>query len=156
MLDLFAHHGGFDLVVKAKGDLEVDGHHTVEDVGLALGQALREALGERRGVRRFGSALVPMDEALAMVAVDLSGRPFLHFDLDLAGVRIGEFDADLAGHFFRSVVNAAAVTLHVRLLSGTDPHHIVEAVFKGCARALAEACDLRSPEAGVPSTKGVL
>jgi imidazoleglycerol-phosphate dehydratase len=156
MLDLFAHHGGFDLVVKAKGDLEVDGHHTVEDVGLALGQALREALGERRGVRRFGSALVPMDEALAMVAVDLSGRPFLHFDLDLSGVRIGEFDADLAGHFFRSVVNASAITLHVRLMSGSDPHHVIEAVFKGCARALAEACELTSPEAGVPSTKGVL
>ena len=156
MLDLFAHHGGFDLVVKAKGDLEVDGHHTVEDVGLALGQALREALGERRGVRRFGSALLPMDEALAMVAVDLSGRPFLHYDLDLSGVRVGEFDADLAGHFFRSVVNASAITLHVRLMSGSDPHHIVEAVFKGCARALAQACECPSPEAGVPSTKGTL
>jgi len=156
MLDLFTHHGGLDLVVKAEGDLDVDGHHTVEDIGLALGQALREALGDKRGICRFGSAVIPMDEALAMIAVDLSGRPFLHYDLDLSGVRIGEFDADLAGHFFRSLVNQAALTLHVRLLSGSDPHHIVEAVFKGFARALAAACE-RLPAGGrVPSTKGSL
>ena len=156
MLDLFAHHGGFDIVVDAKGDLEVDGHHTVEDIGLSFGQALRDALGDRAGVRRFGTAVVPMDEALAMVSIDLSGRPFLHYDLDLSGVRIGEFDADLAAHFFRSIVNASAITLHVRLLSGTDPHHIVEAVFKGFARALAAACERVDAGGRIPSTKGTL
>jgi imidazoleglycerol-phosphate dehydratase len=156
MLDLFAHHGRFDLVVDAQGDLQVDGHHTVEDIGLAFGEALREALGDRAGVRRFGSATVPMDEALALVSIDLSGRPFLAYDLDLTGVRIGEFDADLAGHFFRSIVNASAITLHVRLLSGTDPHHIVEAVFKGFARALAEACEVVDQGGRIPSTKGTL
>jgi imidazoleglycerol-phosphate dehydratase len=155
MLDLLARHGGFDLVVKARGDLDVDQHHTVEDIGLALGQALREALGDKRGVRRFGHAVVPMDEALAMIAIDLSGRPFLHYDLDLTGVRIGEFDADLAGHFFQSVVNQGQITMHVRLLSGSDPHHIVEAVFKGVARALAGACG-RTGDDAIPSTKGTL
>jgi imidazoleglycerol-phosphate dehydratase len=154
MLELFAHHGRFDLKVRAKGDLDVDGHHTVEDVGLAFGEALRDTLGDKRGVRRFGHAIVPMDEALALVAVDLSGRPFLAYDLDLVGVRIGEFDADLAGHFFRSIVNKAAFTLHVRLLSGNDPHHIVEAVFKAVARTLSEASEVVGDE--VPSTKGVL
>jgi len=156
MLDLFAHHGGFALSVQAKGDLDVDGHHTVEDIGLALGQALREALGEKRGIARFGSAAVPMDEALALVAVDLSGRPFLAYDLDLSGVRIGEFDADLAGHFFRSLVNQAAFTLHIRLMSGSDPHHIVEAVFKGVARALAQAVARAGDGDAIPSTKGTL
>jgi len=155
MLHLLAHHGGFDLTVKARGDLAVDGHHTVEDIGLALGQAVREALGEKRGIRRFASSIIPMDEALALVAIDLSGRPFLACDLDLSGVRIGGFDADLTSHFFRSLVNQAAATLHVRLLSGTDPHHIVEAVFKGFAKALSTACERTSGE-GVPSTKGVL
>jgi len=156
MLDLFAHHGRFDLTVRAEGDLNVDGHHTVEDIGLALGQALGEALGDKRDIRRFGWAAVPMDEALALVAVDLSGRPYLAYDLDLSGVRIGEFDADLAGHFFRSIVNQAALTLHVRLLSGSDPHHVVEAVFKGVARALAAACERTGDGGVVPSTKGIL
>ena len=155
MLHLFAHHGRFDLTVRAEGDLAVDGHHTVEDIGLALGQALREALGDKRGIRRFASAIIPMDEALALVAIDLSGRPFLAYDLDLTGVRIGTFDADLTAHFFRSLVNQAAATLHVRLLSGTDPHHIVEAVFKGFAKALCAACERTASDA-IPSTKGVL
>jgi len=155
MLQLFAHHGSFDLTVQARGDLAVDGHHTVEDIGLALGQAVREALGEKRGIRRFASSIIPMDEALALVAIDLSGRPFLAYDLDLSGVRIGEFDADLTSHFFRSLVNQAAATLHVRLLSGTDPHHIVEAVFKGFAKALCAACERTSGDE-VPSTKGIL
>ena len=156
MLQLFARHGGFDLVVKATGDLGVDGHHTVEDIGLALGQALREALGEKRGINRFGSVVVPMDEALAMVAIDLSGRPFLAYDLDLSGVRVGEFDADLAGHFFRSIVNQAALTLHIRLLSGSDPHHVIEALFKGFARALAQAVASSGQSDAIPSTKGTL
>jgi len=152
MLELFAHHGGFDLTVRAVGDLEVDGHHPVEDVALTLGQALREALGDKRGVRRYGSYLLPMDEALAMVALDLSGRPYFAHDLRLAGVRIGAFDGDLTAHFFRSLAMQAGLTLHIRLLAGSDAHHIVEAVFKGVARALRQACELTA--SGVPSTKG--
>jgi imidazoleglycerol-phosphate dehydratase len=156
MLELFAHHGRFDVSVKASGDLEVDGHHTVEDIGLALGQALREALGEKRGINRYGSCLLPMDEALALVSLDLSGRPYLVHTFELAGIRIGDFDGELAAHFFRSLVNQAAMTLHIRLLSGDDPHHIVEAAFKGTARALAQACERHGRDEAVPSTKGTL
>lgn len=156
MLELFARHGRFDLTLKASGDLDVDGHHTVEDVGLALGQALREALGDKRGIRRYGSALLPMDEALAMVSLDLSGRSFFVHDLQLAGVRVGAFEAGLVPHFFRSLATQAALTLHVRLLAGSDTHHIVEAVFKGVARALADACARHGLDDAVPSTKGTL
>jgi len=156
MLVLFAHHGGFDLTVRAGGDLYVDGHHTVEDIGLALGQALREAVGEKRGIRRYGSFLLPMDEALVMVALDLSGRPYFAHDLQLAGVRIGEFDADLTPHFFRSLATQSGMTLHVRLLAGSDAHHIVEAVFKAFARALSQACERHGRGDEVPSTKGTL
>ena len=156
MLELFAYHGGFDLDVRAQGDLEVDGHHTVEDIGLALGQAVREAVGDKAGIRRYGSCLLPMDEALALVVIDLSGRPFFAHDLELTGLRVGEFDADLTAHFLRSLATQAGATLHVRLLAGSDPHHIVEAVFKGTARALAEACGRGGRGDAVPSTKGVL
>jgi imidazoleglycerol-phosphate dehydratase len=156
MLTLFAHHGRFDLTVRASGDLEVDGHHTVEDVGLALGQALREALGDKRGIRRYGSFLLPMDEALAMVALDLSGRPFFAHDLQLAGVRLGEFDGDLTPHFLRSLATQCGMTLHVRLLAGSDAHHIIEAVFKAFARALSQACERHGRDDEVPSTKGTL
>jgi imidazoleglycerol-phosphate dehydratase len=156
MLTLFAHHGGFDLTVRADGDLHVDGHHTVEDIGLSLGQALREALGDKRGIRRYGSFLLPMDEALAQVALDLSGRPYFAHDLTLSGVRIGEFDADLTPHFFRSLSAESGMTLHVRLLAGSDAHHIVEAVFKAFARALALACERHGRGDAVPSTKGTL
>ncbi len=156
MLELFAHHGGFDLSVRAGGDLDVDGHHTVEDIGLCLGQALREALGEKRGIRRYGSFLLPMDEALALVALDLSGRPFFAHDLQLTGVRIGAFDADLTPHFLRSLATQSGMTLHVRLLAGSDPHHIVEAVFKAFARELAQACERHGRGDEVPSTKGTL
>jgi imidazoleglycerol-phosphate dehydratase len=156
MLVLLAHHGGFDLTVRAEGDLHVDGHHTVEDIGLALGQALREALGEKRGIRRYGSFLLPMDEALAMVALDLSGRPYFAHDLQLSGVRIGEFDAGLTPHFFRSLATQCGMTLHIRLLAGSDAHHIVEAVFKAFARALAVACERHGRGDAVPSTKGTL
>jgi len=156
MLELFAHHGGFDLVVAAHGDLDVDGHHTVEDVGLALGQALKDALGDKRGIRRYGSCLLPMDEALAMVVLDLSGRPYFVHDLQLAGVRIGELEGGLAAHFLRSLSMQAGMTLHVRLLAGSDAHHIVEAVFKGVARALAQACERHGRCDAVPSTKGTL
>ena len=156
MLVLLAHHGSFDLTVRAAGDLDVDGHHTVEDIGLTLGQALREALGDKRGIRRYGSFLLPMDEALAMVALDLSGRPYFVHELQLAGVRIGEFDADLTPHFFRSLATQSGMTLHVRLLAGSDAHHIVEAVFKAFARALAQACERNGRSDEVPSTKGIL
>jgi imidazoleglycerol-phosphate dehydratase len=156
MLELFARHSRFDLTLKASGDLDVDGHHTVEDVGLALGQGLREALGDKRGIRRYGSALLPMDEALAMVALDLSGRPYLVHDLTLTGVRVGTFDAELAPHFLRSLATQAGMTLHVRLLAGSDTHHIVEAVFKGVARALTEACARHGLDDAIPSTKGTL
>jgi len=156
MLTLFAHHGGFDLTVRAGGDLHVDGHHTVEDIGLSLGQALGEALGDKRGIRRYGSFLLPMDEALAQVALDLSGRPYFAHDLTLSGVRIGEFDADLTPHFFRSLATQSGMTLHVRLLAGSDAHHIVEAVFKAFARALAQACERHGRDDAVPSTKGTL
>jgi imidazoleglycerol-phosphate dehydratase len=156
MLTLFAHHGGFDLTVRAGGDLHVDGHHTVEDVGLSLGRALREALGDKRGIRRYGSFLLPMDEALAQVALDLSGRPYFTGDLKLSGVRIGEFDADLTPHFFRSLSTESGMTLHVRLLAGSDAHHIVEAVFKAFARALAQACERHGRGDEIPSTKGTL
>jgi imidazoleglycerol-phosphate dehydratase len=156
MLALFAHHGGFDLTVRAAGDLHVDGHHTVEDIGLTLGQALREALGDKRGIRRYGSFLLPMDEALALVALDLSGRPYFAHDLQLAGVRIGEFDAGLTPHFFRSLSTQSGMTLHIRLLAGSDAHHIVEAVFKSFARALEQACELHGRGDEVPSTKGAL
>jgi imidazoleglycerol-phosphate dehydratase len=156
MLELFAHHGRFDLTVRASGDLDVDGHHTVEDVGLALGEALREALGDKRGIRRYGSFLLPMDEALAMVALDLSGRPYFVHDLQLAGVRLGEFDAGLTAHFLHSLATQSGMTLHVRLLAGSDAHHIVEAVFKAFARALAEACERHGRDDAVPSTKGTL
>ena len=156
MLELFAHHGGFDLTVRASGDLDVDGHHTVEDIGLALGQALKEALGDKRGIRRYGSFILPMDEALAMVALDLSGRPYVVHDLQLAGVRLGDYDADLTPHFLRSLATQCGMTLHVRLLAGSDAHHIVEAVFKAFARALAEACERHGRGDAVPSTKGTL
>lgn len=156
MLELFARHSRFDLTLKARGDLDVDGHHTVEDVGLALGQGLREALGDKRGIRRYGSALLPMDEALAMVVVDLSGRPYFAHDLKLTGVRVGTFEAELAPHFLRSLATQAGMTLHVRLLAGSDTHHIVEAAFKGVARALAEACARHGLDDAVPSTKGTL
>ena len=156
MLELFAHHGGFDLTVKATGDLDVDGHHTVEDIGLSLGEALRQAVGDKRGIRRYGSFLLPMDEALAMVVLDLSGRPYLAHDLRLAGVRIGEFDADLTAHFLRSLATQSGMTLHVRILAGSDAHHIVEAVFKGFARALSQACERHGRGDEVPSTKGTL
>jgi imidazoleglycerol-phosphate dehydratase len=156
MLELFAHHGRFDVELRADGDLDVDGHHTVEDIGLVMGQAFAQALGDKRGIVRYAECALPMDEALALVAVDISGRPFLVHDLELGGVRIGSFDAELTAHFLRSFVTQAGITLHVRLLSGEDPHHIVEAVFKGVARALAAACARHGRDDEVPSTKGTL
>ncbi len=154
MLELFAHHSGFGLEVRATGDLDVGGHHTVEDIGLALGQALREAVGEKRGIRRYGFFMLPMDEALVQVAIEFSGRPFFAHNFELSGLRVGDFDAELTSHFFQSLVNEAALTLHIRLISGSDTHHIVEAVFKGVARALGVACE-RHDHDDLPSAKVV-
>jgi imidazoleglycerol-phosphate dehydratase len=154
MLTQLAKHGGFDLRLSAKGDLEVDLHHTVEDVGITLGTALREALGDKAGVRRFANSLVPLDEALVQVALDLSGRPFLAYDVDPIAEWIGTFDPQLAEEFWKGFVDGARVTLHMRSLSGRNGHHVIEASFKGVARALRDA--VRVEGVGVPSTKGVL
>jgi len=156
MLDLFARHGLFDLTVKATGDLEVDYHHTVEDVGLALGQALRESLGDKTGIRRFGEATVPLDEALVQSVVDLSGRPFFAYEVRLKQAKIGNFDVELIHDFLLALVNQAGMNLHVRMLAGRNPHHVIEAAFKGLARAL-DAATQRDPRVrGIPSTKGTL
>ncbi|HEY7135508.1 MAG TPA: imidazoleglycerol-phosphate dehydratase HisB [Acidimicrobiia bacterium] len=154
MLEQLGKHGGFDLTVKAEGDLEVDLHHTVEDVGIVLGTAMKQALGDKAGVRRFADALVPLDEALVQVALDLSGRPFLVYDLDPVSEWIGTFDPQLAEEFWRAFAFAAGITLHLRGVSGRNGHHIIEASFKGVARALRDA--VRVEGGGVPSTKGAL
>ncbi len=157
MITLMASHGFMDLEIQAKGDIEIDYHHTVEDVGICLGSAIREALGNRSGIRRFGEATVPMDEALARVVIDLSNRPFLAYDVPLQRSVTGGFDINLAGEFFRAVVNHSGMTLHVDLLRGEDPHHGCEAVFKAFGRALDQASGLESRLSGhIPSTKGLL
>jgi imidazoleglycerol-phosphate dehydratase len=156
MLELFGKHGLFDLAVQARGDVEVDDHHTVEDVGLVLGQALREAMGDKAGIRRFGEATVPLDEALVQTVVDLSGRPFLVYDVKIKQARIGTFDVELIHDFLLALVNQAGMNLHVRMLSGRNPHHIIEATFKGLARALDHATQRDPRVRGVPSTKGTL
>lgn len=156
MLTLFARHGLFDLEVSAKGDLQVDGHHTVEDVGICLGQAFDQALGGKEGISRYGFFILPMDEALATVSVDISGRPFLAYNLDLSASRVGGFDTDLTHEFFQAFTNHAGATLHVRLQAGTNPHHVIEAVFKAFARAMDKATTLDPRITGVQSTKGVL
>ena len=157
MLDQLGRHGGFDLAVRASGDIEVDSHHTVEDVGIVLGRVFREALGDKAGVRRFASITVPLDEAAVEAVVDLSGRPFLHYDIDFPGQKIlGEppFDPQLAEEFWRAFATASAMTLHLTLKRGKNTHHIVEATFKGVARALRDA--VRVEGAALPSTKGTL
>ncbi len=156
MLHLLARHALFDLQVEVVGDLHVDAHHTVEDTGICLGQVLKEALGDKKGITRYGWALVPMDEALAMAAVDLSGRPYLVYEASTADRTVGELPVELVPEFFRALTNNAGVTLHLRLLSGENTHHIIEALFKGCARALREAVALSERESGIPSTKGKL
>ncbi len=158
MVAQLAKHGGFDLVLSATGDLDVDAHHTVEDVGIALGEALAGALGDKAGVRRFASIAVPLDEALVDVALDLSGRPFLHYEVEVApdAMPLGQppFEPQLAEEFWRAFATSAALTLHLRLRSGRNTHHILEASFKGVARALRDA--VRVEGGGVPSTKGTL
>ena len=156
MLAQLGKHGLFDLRVKAVGDLEVDAHHTVEDVSIALGQALHQALGDKAGITRFGDALVPLDETLVQVAVDLSGRPYcVHEEPDLVEL-IGSYDTTLTRHFFESLASAAGICVHVTVLAGRNPHHIVEAQFKAFARALRAAAAPDPRPAGIPSTKGVL
>ncbi|HYT09403.1 MAG TPA: imidazoleglycerol-phosphate dehydratase HisB [Mycobacteriales bacterium] len=158
MLSQLGRHGGFDLTVRTKGDLQVDAHHTVEDTAIALGEAFRQALGDKAGIRRFGDALVPLDEALAQAAVDLSGRPYLvHVEPDGMPPTIGPaYATTLTRHVFESFAYTARIALHVRVLGGRDAHHIVEAQFKAVARALREATSLDPRVAGVPSTKGRL
>ena len=155
MLDQLGRHSGWDLTIDAKGDLEIDQHHTVEDVGLALGDALKEALGDKQGITRYGSVVVPMEDALVQVALDLSGRPYLAHDVPVPAERVGDYDPVLTNEFLRALTNRAGITLHVRLLDGRDPHHIIEGEFKALARALGEATSM-SGRSGTPSTKGVL
>ena len=154
MLTAFGVHGSFDLVVRATGDVHIDAHHTVEDVAIVLGQAIRQALGDKAGIRRFASYLLPLDEALIQVALDLSGRPFLVYEVDTPPQMIGTFDPQLAEEFFRAFVTSAGITLHLKSLSGKNGHHMVEASFKGVARALRDA--VRVEGGDIPSTKDVL
>jgi imidazoleglycerol-phosphate dehydratase len=156
MLELLARHGRLGLRVEASGDLETGAHHTTEDVGIVLGQAIDAALGDRAGIRRYGSALVPMDESLGECAIDISGRPYCAFDAQLPATSIAGFDTELAEEFFRAVANSAKLTLHVWVRSGTNAHHMIEAAFKAFARALREAVSIDPDEPGVPSTKGTL
>ncbi len=156
MLDLLARHGRLDLEVAASGDLQTGAHHTVEDVGICLGQALDEALGDRAGIYRYGSATIPMDEARASCAIDVSGRAFLAWDAELPAGAIGNFDHELAEEFFRAVSSNAKLTLHLTVEAGTNVHHMIEALFKAFARALRVAVSIDPTETGVPSTKGTL
>jgi imidazoleglycerol-phosphate dehydratase len=156
MLDQLGRHGGLDLTVRTQGDLHIDAHHTVEDTSLAVGQALREALGDKAGIRRFGDALVPLDEALVQCAVDLSGRPYLVHDEPEIVELIGSYDTTLTKHIFESLVASAQICIHVRVLSGRNAHHVVETQFKAFARALRDAAAIDPRVVGVPSTKGSL
>ncbi|HVU00515.1 MAG TPA: imidazoleglycerol-phosphate dehydratase HisB [Polyangiaceae bacterium] len=155
MLDQIGRHGMLDLTVKATGDVDIDGHHTTEDVGIVLGKAVLEALGDRVGIRRYGAATLPMDEALVTVALDLSGRPFFVWRVPLPKTKVGEFDTELAEVFFEAFARASQTNLHMRLLEGTNCHHVIEICFKALARALRQATELDPRAAGgVPSTKG--
>jgi len=156
LLDALARHGGLDLDLRVQGDLETGPHHSVEDAGLALGQALDEALGDRSGIRRFGQATIPMDEARASCAIDVSGRPYLSLEGSFPAERVGDFDSDLAEEFLRAVVNSAKLTVHAQVEAGTNAHHMVEATFKAFARALRAAVEADPEEPGIPSTKGLL
>jgi imidazoleglycerol-phosphate dehydratase len=156
MLDALARHGGLDLDVQAQGDLQTGAHHTVEDVGLVIGQALDQALGDRRGITRFGHAVVPMDEARAAATIDISGRPFTAWEAEIPPLGITGFDEGLAEEFFRALASTSKITLHVTVEAGRNPHHMVEAAFKAVARALRQAVSIDPDERGVPSTKGLL
>ena len=157
MLTLFAHHSGFDLSVTCKGDTDVDFHHSVEDIGIVLGDALAEALGDKKGINRYGSFILPMDEALIMTAIDISGRGHLAYGLEIPAARVGQFDTELVQEFFISLVRRAGITLHIRQLAGFNTHHIIEGAFKSVARSLGIAVKIDPDKAGcIPSTKGVL
>ncbi len=157
MLTLFASHGMFDLTVKCNGDLNVDAHHTVEDVGICLGMAFDEAMGDKKGIKRYADKTIPMDEALVLVATDISGRPYLGFSLDVPAKRVGNFDTELVSEFFYSFVRNAKLTLHINKLAGKNTHHIIEGCFKAFGRVMDEATSIDSRRADVlPSTKGVL
>jgi imidazoleglycerol-phosphate dehydratase len=156
MFELMAAHGFMDLSIRARGDTEVDYHHTIEDLGICLGKAINQALGERKGIKRYGQAMVPMDEALANVVVDISSRPYLSYKVPLKKSLTGKFDVSILKEFFRALVNYAGITMHVELLSGEDAHHIAEAIFKAFARALDQASQREERLDDVPSTKGLL
>ena len=156
MLTLLARHGFMDLTVKAKGDLEVDCHHTVEDIGIVLGEALKEALGDKAGIHRYGNCFIPMDETLAQACLDFSGRPFLVFGAEIPNIKLGNYDTEMTEEFFRAVAMHCGLTLHIRVLYGSNVHHIIEAIFKAFARALAEAATYDARVKGVMSSKGVL
>ena len=157
MLALFAKHGSFDLTLSCKGDLEVDCHHSAEDIGICLGEALKEALGDKVGIRRYGDRILPMDEALILVAIDLSGRGYLGYEVELPSARVGEFDTELVEEFLAAFSRSAGITLHVRQLAGRNTHHIIEGIFKCLARALRDAVEIDPRNSGaLPSTKGVL
>ncbi|MEG1584686.1 MAG: imidazoleglycerol-phosphate dehydratase HisB [Anaerovorax sp.] len=157
MLELFARHGSFDLSVDCKGDTGVDDHHTAEDIGMALGMAFRKSLGEKRGIKRYGSILLPMDEALVLCSVDISGRTFLNFDVEMPTEKVGTFDTELVKEFMMAFARELGLTLHVKLVCGENSHHIIEAVYKGLARALKEAAAIDGNNRDrIPSTKGVL
>ena len=156
MLEQVAKHAHFGLTVDASGDLEIDAHHTVEDTGIALGEALTQALGDKRGIRRYGHALVPMEEALSRVALDISGRPLLVYEADISAEAVGQYTTDLTEEFLQALVRAAGLTLHVRLETGKNAHHAVEAIFKGLARALGDAVSIDPRSDDIPSTKGSL
>lgn len=154
MLELLAKHGDFSLILRCRGDLSVDGHHTAEDIGLSLGQAFSQALGDKRGIARYGSLALPMDEVLVLCAVDISGRPGFFADLNFSTEKIGQFDTQLVGEFWQAFANQANITLHLRQLAGGNSHHLAEAVFKGTARCMKTAVGIEGEK--VPSTKGVL
>jgi imidazoleglycerol-phosphate dehydratase len=156
MLNLFARHGLFDLEIEACGDIDIDFHHTVEDIGIVLGEAFKQALADKKGIRRYGQATVPMDETLASVAVDISGRPFLVYNVRLPKVKIGDFDVELAREFFQAFANHCSLNLHINVMYGDNVHHILEACFKAVARAMDTATQLDPRVQGIMSTKGVL
>ena len=157
MLTLFSKHAGYDLTVRCKGDVEVDYHHTVEDIGIALGRAFYDALGDKRGIARYGDIVLPMDETLIMAAADISGRDYLDIRLDLQANRVGDFDTELCEEFWLAFVRESKITLHVRQLAGKNAHHIIEGTFKAVARALGKATSIDAARANeIPSTKGVL
>ncbi|PKM83316.1 MAG: imidazoleglycerol-phosphate dehydratase HisB [Firmicutes bacterium HGW-Firmicutes-14] len=156
MLALWAKHGMFDLDIEAQGDTGIDDHHTVEDIGICLGQGMAQALGDKEGIKRYGTAFAPMDEALAMVVVDISGRSYISFDVQMPAQKVGDFDTELVEEFLRALVNNGEITLHVRLLQGRNTHHVIEAIFKGLGRAVKEAVSIDERIEGIMSTKGQL